>query len=244
MWVGRVFYVWCNVYSFFVVSIFWVVIINIFRNSKTRSFYGVIMAGGSLGAIFGSGISKRFSNSFNEFGLEFFTLSAAVLLFFAMILAMNITKHNITQKIVDDKRIGGGSLDSIKNSLKECEIRNIGTYVWIWTCLMTIQWITAINIIDDWSSDPQQRIAFFATLEQIVSPLTLCIQLLFTNFLIKKIGIKNIMPAYGVIFLVAYLVYGFVPSIVAVAFVTVFCRVFEYGLNKPSREMTYIYHFC
>ena len=38
VWVGRIFYVWCNVYSFFVVSIFWVVIINIFRNSKTRSF--------------------------------------------------------------------------------------------------------------------------------------------------------------------------------------------------------------
>ena len=52
VWVGRIFYVWCNVYSFFVVSIFWVVIINIFRNSKTRSFYGVIMAGGSLGDLF------------------------------------------------------------------------------------------------------------------------------------------------------------------------------------------------
>jgi AAA family ATP:ADP antiporter len=156
-----------------------------------------------------------------------------------MVLAMNITKNSITKKLVDGKRIGGGSLDSIKNSLKESEIRNIGTYVWIWTCLMTIQWITAINIIDDWSSDPQQRIAFFATLEQIVSPLTLCIQLFFTNFLIKKIGIKNIMPAYGIIFLVAYLVYGFAPSILAVAFVTVFCRVFEYGLNKPSREMIF-----
>ena len=39
------------------------------------------MAGGSLGAIFGSEISKRFSNSFDEYGLEFFTLSAAILLF-------------------------------------------------------------------------------------------------------------------------------------------------------------------
>ena len=54
-----------------------------------------------------------------------------------------------------------------------------------------------------------------------------------------KIGIKNIMPAYGIIFLVAYLIYGLAPSITAVAFVTVLCRVFEYGLNKPSREMIY-----
>ena len=27
-WLGRIFYVWCNIYSFFIVSLFWVVIIN------------------------------------------------------------------------------------------------------------------------------------------------------------------------------------------------------------------------
>ena len=239
VWVGRIFYVWCNVYSFFVVSIFWVVIINIFRNSKTRSFYGVIMAGGSLGAIFGSEISKRFSNSFDEYGLEFFTLSAAILLFFAMLLAMNITRSKMNEKILDKNSVGGGSLDSIKNSIQSEEIRNIAAYVWMWTCLMTIQWITAINIIEEWSSDSQQRISFFATIEQIVSPLTLLIQLFLTNIIIRKVGIKNIMVLYGFLFLIAYLLYGFFPSIVAVAIVTVFLRVFEYGFNKPTREIIY-----
>ena len=239
VWVGRIFYVWCNVYSFFVVSIFWVVIINIFRNSKTRSFYGVIMAGGSLGAIFGSEISKRFSNSFDEYGLEFFTLSAAILLFFAMLLAMNITRSKMNEKILDNNSVGGGSLDSIKNSIQSEEIRNIAAYVWMWTCLMTIQWITAINIIEEWSSDSQQRISFFATIEQIVSPLTLLIQLFLTNIIIRKVGIKNIMILYGFLFLIAYLLYGFFPSIVAVAIVTVFLRVFEYGFNKPTREIIY-----
>ena len=239
VWVGRIFYVWCNVYSFFVVSIFWVVIINIFRNSKTRSFYGVIMAGGSLGAIFGSEISKRFSNSFDVYGLEFFTLSAAILLFFAMLLAMNITRSKMNEKILDKNSVGGGSLDSIKNSIQSEEIRNIAAYVWMWTCLMTIQWITAINIIEEWSSDSQQRISFFATIEQIVSPLTLLIQLFLTNIIIRKVGIKNIMMLYGFLFLIAYLLYGFFPSIVAVAIVTVFLRVFEYGFNKPTREIIY-----
>ena len=239
VWVGRIFYVWCNVYSFFVVSIFWVVIINIFRNSKSRSFYGVIMAGGSLGAIFGSEISKRFSNSFDEYGLEFFTLSAAILLFFAMLLAMNITRSKMNEKILDKNSVGGGSLDSIKNSIQSEEIRNIAAYVWMWTCLMTIQWITAINIIEEWSSDSQQRISFFATIEQIVSPLTLLIQLFLTNIIIRKVGIKNILMLYGFLFLIAYLLYGFFPSIVAVAIVTVFLRVFEYGFNKPTREIIY-----
>ena len=37
LWTGRAFYVWCNVYSFFVVSIFWVAVINYF-NTTTYSF--------------------------------------------------------------------------------------------------------------------------------------------------------------------------------------------------------------
>ena len=89
-WLGRIFYVWCNIYSFFIVSLFWVVIINTYRNSRKRSFYGVIMAGGSLGAVFGSEISKRFSSSFDELGIGLFSLSSALFLFLAMLLAIYI----------------------------------------------------------------------------------------------------------------------------------------------------------
>ena len=236
IWLGRIFYVWCNIYSFFVVSIFWVLVINLFRDSNKRSFYGVIMAGGSIGAMFGSEISKRFSSSFNELGLELFTLSAALLLFFAMLLALYILskfQKNINLKLSD---VGGGSFDAIKNSLKIHEIRNIATYVWIWTALMTIQWITAINIVEEWSQNPEQRLRFFAIVEQVTSPLTLVVQLFLTNIIIKKFGIRNIMFLYGILFFFAYLAYGLAPSIISVGVVTVLLRIFEYGVNKPTRE--------
>ena len=236
IWLGRVFYVWCNIYSFFVVSIFWVVIINLYRDSRTRSFYGIIMAGGSLGALFGSEVSKRFSNSFSSFGLEFFSLSSAILLFLAMLLAvLMITKSKNSNNLKIDY-VGGGSFDGIKNSLKRDEIRNIAIYVWLWTGLMTIQWITAINIVEGWSQDSAQRLRFFATIEQVISPLTLIVQLFFTNIIIQKFGIRNIMLTYGLLFCLAYLAYGLVPSIISVGIVTVFLRIFEYGVNKPTRE--------
>jgi len=236
IWVGRIFYVWCNVYSFFVVSIFWVVIINLYRDARKRSFYGIIMAGGSLGALFGSEISKRFSSTFNDSGLILFSISAAFFLFLAMLLSavlITISKKNNSTNI---SNTGGGSFDAIKNSLNTNEIRNIAMYVWIWTCLMTIQWITAINIVEDWSQDSEQRLKFFATIEQVISPLTLIVQLFFTNIIIKRLGIKNILLMYGVLFFVAYLMYAFFPSILAVGLVTIILRVFEYGLNKPTRE--------
>ena len=236
IWLGRIFYVWCNIYSFFVVSIFWVVIINLYRDSKKRSFYGVIMAGGSLGALFGSEISKRFSDSFNEFGIELFGLSASFFLFLAMMLAVYMLSISRKDTSIDLNNVGGGSFDAIKNSLQNSEIRNISTYVWIWTALMTIQWITAINIVEDWSQNSEQRLRFFATIEQVISPLTLIVQLFLTNIIIKRFGIRNIMLSYGLIFCLAYMLYGLAPSIVSVGIVTVLLRVFEYGVNKPTRE--------
>ena len=236
IWLGRIFYVWCNIYSFFVVSIFWVVIINLYRDSRTRGFYGIIMAGGSLGALFGSEISKRFSNSFNDFGLEFFSMSSAILLFLAMLLAILITSKSKHSNQLELNNVGGGSFDGIKNSLKRSEIRNIAIYVWLWTGLMTIQWITAINIVENWSQDSAQRLRFFATVEQVTSPLTLIVQLFLTNIIIKKLGIKNIMLMYGLLFFLAYLAYGLMPSIISVGIVTVILRIFEYGINKPTRE--------
>jgi len=236
LWLGRIFYVWCNVYSFFVVSLFWVVIINLYRDSRKRSFYGFIMAGGSLGAMFGSEISKRFSSSFDELGLELFSVSAALFLFLAMILALYMLSISKKDHTIDTGNAGGGSFDSIKNSLKITEVRNIATYVWIWTALMTIQWITAINIVEDWSQNSEQRLRFFATIEQVISPLTLIVQLFFTNLIIKKIGIKNILLSYGILFCIAFMMYGLIPSIVSVGIVTILLRVFEYGINKPTRE--------
>ena len=132
--------------------------------------------------------------------------------------------------------VGGGSFDAIKNSLKVHEIRNIATYVWIWTALMTIQWITAINIVEEWSQNPEQRLRFFAIVEQVTSPLTLVVQLFLTNIIIKKFGIRNIMFLYGILFFFAYLAYGLAPSIISVGVVTVLLRIFEYGVNKPTRE--------
>jgi AAA family ATP:ADP antiporter len=153
-----------------------------------------------------------------------------------MMLAVYMLSISRKDTSIDLNNVGGGSFDAIKNSLQNSEIRNISTYVWIWTALMTIQWITAINIVEDWSQDSEQRLRFFATIEQVISPLTLIVQLFLTNIIIKRFGIRNIMLSYGLIFCLAYMLYGLAPSIVSVGIVTVLLRVFEYGVNKPTRE--------
>ena len=237
IWLGRFFYVWCNIYSFFVVSIFWVLVINIFRDIKSRKLYGFIMAGGSLGAIFGSEISVRLSESFTNFGLELFAFSSAALLFLAILLARYIVNTN--DNIVLAQKVGGQWSDAISNIITKKDVRSIAIYSWLFTTLMTIQWISAIPIIEAYSDLPPDRIELFARIEQLVSPLTLFAQLFLTYFVISYFGVSFILIIYGLLFVVVFLLYGLAPSVGIVVFAQALLRVFEYGFNKPSREIIY-----
>jgi AAA family ATP:ADP antiporter len=237
IWLSRVFYVWCNIYSFFVVSIFWVLVINIFRDIKSRKLYGFIMAGGSLGAIFGSEISVRLSESFTNFGLELFAFSSSVLLFSAILLARYIVNTN--NSIVLVQKVGGEWSDAISNILSMKDVRSIAIYSWLFTSLMTIQWISAIPIIEAYSDLSPDRIELFARIEQLVSPLTLFTQLFLTYFVISFFGISSVLMVYGLLFVIVFLLYGLAPSVGIVVFAQALLRVFEYGFNKPSREIIY-----
>jgi len=237
IWLGRVFYVWCNIYSFFVVSIFWVLVINIFRDSQSRKLYGFIMAGGSLGAIVGSEISVRLSESYTNYGLELFALSSSLLLFLAIIVATYIVNLNNSEVLI--KKVGGNWSDAISNIISVKEVKSVALYSWLFTALMTVQWISAIPIIESYSDLSPDRIVLFNRIEQLVSPLTLITQLTLTYLVISYLGTSMILIVYGLLFIVVFLLYGLMPSVGVVVFSQALLRVFEYGFNKPSREIIY-----
>ena len=118
-------------------------------------------------------------------------------------------------------------------------VRSIAIYSWLFTSLMTIQWISAIPIIEAYSDLSPDRIELFARIEQLVSPLTLFTQLFLTYFVISFFGISSVLMVYGLLFVIVFLLYGLAPSVGIVVFAQALLRVFEYGFNKPSREIIY-----
>ena len=243
VWTGRAFYIWANVYSFFVVSIFWVVMINFFNHTDSKRFFGIISAGGSMGAFFGSTVARYFSTeicgntSISDLGpmslIVFSVISLSCAIFFS-------TSFKPKGKGIDNTpEIGGSSLDAFQNILKDPLIRNLGFYVILFTLLMTTSWMISLGIVQDWSQDPCERTAFFARIEQIVTPLTLVMQLFLASYILRKIGSLAVLTMYGLLFTIAFIAYAFYPTISTVMMVVISLRIFEYGLNKPTRETIY-----
>ena len=240
IWLSQIFYVWCNVYSFFVVSIFWVVIINLFRGEGASNVFGVIAAGGSLGAFLGSEISKQLASTFNESGIIFFTLISIIFLILALVTGLILLKRFTSLEEID-KAAGGTSFDALKNLISSSQIRSIGLYMYLWTGMMTIHWVTSIDIVNAWSSDGGNRIIFFSKIEQTVTILTLFTQFFLTSAIIRFAGPKAILMFYGILFMAAFIGYYLNPTIGYVFVITIILRLFEYGINKPTREVVFSY---
>ena len=65
--------------------------------------------------------------------------------------------------------------------------------MYLWTAMMTVHWVTSIDIVNAWSSDGGNRIIFFSQIEQTVTILTLFTQFFLTAAIIRFAGPKNIL---------------------------------------------------
>ena len=244
IWTGRAFYIWANVYSFFVVSIFWVTMINFFSHTDSKKFFGIISAGGSLGAFFGSTVARYFSTEIcgNTSISDIGPMSLIVFSIFSLLFAIFFSrtfKPRSSDMENSPKEIGGSSFEAIQNITKDPAIRNIGLYVILFTMLMTTSWMISLGIVEEWSKDPCERTGFFARIEQIVTPLTLLMQLFLASYILRRVGSLAVLSIYGVLFAIAFMAYAFYPTITTVMMVVISLRIFEYGLNKPTRESIY-----
>ena len=243
IWTGRAFYIWANVYSFFVVSIFWITMINFFDHTDSKKFFGIISAGGSLGAFFGSSVARYFSTEIcgktdiSDLGPMSLIIFSIFSLSFAIYFSRSFQPRNNEDN--SSEKIGGSSFEAIQSIIKDPAIRNLGMYVILFTMLMTTSWMISLGIVENWSQDPCERTGFFARIEQIVTPLTLIIQLFLASYILRRVGSLTILFAYGILFAIAFMAYAYHPTITTVMMVVISLRIFEYGLNKPTREAIY-----
>jgi AAA family ATP:ADP antiporter len=236
--IAKSFYIWCNVFSFFVVSIFWVSMINFFNGSQAKLYFGIISAGGSIGAFSGSSVARVFSTqvcgsvSLSEWG----PFSLILISVFSLSIACFLSMSFKSEAASEEEEPSGSAIEPIKDIARSPVLKNLSLYMVLWTGLMTFGWMIALGIVQEWSTDPCERTAFFARIEQIVTPLTLICQFFVTSFILRSIGIRKVLIIYGFILFAAIYFYEIYPEIMTVLIIVSILRTFEYGLSKPARE--------
>ena len=243
--VGVSFYIWYNVFNFFVVSVFWAKTVNSFQTDDSKKYFGVISAFGSAGAWLGS---------------------QSVLLFLAdlPVIAMLCASLGLTLGIVLSRLLNNVSSDIVKkensNFLSELSeqfiqiksnklVRQLLVYAFLWTCLATSLYFFGIEIINKYSTDVVEQRKIFSLADSVVTPISFFAQLFLTRIFLenKFLGIKFVLITYGVLFSMAFLaISGYMANILlsssgVILFIilSAVMRPFEYAINKPARESVY-----
>ena len=243
--VGVSFYIWYNVFNFFVVSVFWAKTVNSFQTDDSKKYFGIISAFGSAGAWLGSQSVLLFLADLPVVAM----LCASVGLMLGIVLSrlLNSVSSDIIKKENSDffTELSEQFIQIKSNKL----VRQLLIYAFLWTCLATSLYFFSLEIINKYSTDVVEQRKIFSLADSVVTPISFFTQLFLTRFFLenKFFGIKFVLIAYGVLFSVAFFaISGYMANILlsssgVVLFIilSAVMRPFEYAINKPARESVY-----
>jgi len=243
--VGVSFYIWYNVFNFFVVSVFWAKTVNSFQTDDSKKYFGIISAFGSAGAWLGSQSVLIFLADLPVVAM----LCASVGLILGIVLSrlLNSVSSDIIKKENSNffTEISEQFIQIKSNKL----VRQLLIYAFLWTCLATSLYFFSLEIINKYSTDVVEQRKIFSLADSVVTPISFFTQLFLTRFFLenKFFGIKFVLIAYGILFTVAFLaISGYMANILlsssgVILFIilSAVMRPFEYAVNKPARESVY-----
>ena len=243
--VGVSFYIWYNVFNFFVVSVFWAKTVNSFQTDDSKKYFGIISAFGSAGAWLGSQSVLIFLADLPVVAM----LCASVGLILGIVLSRLL--NSVSSDII--KKENSNFITEISEQFIQIKsnklVRQLLIYAFLWTCLATSLYFFSLEIINKYSTDVVEQRKIFSLADSIVTPISFFTQLFLTRFFLenKFFGIKFVLIAYGILFTIAFFaISGYMANILlsssgVILFIilSAVMRPFEYAVNKPARESVY-----
>ena len=242
---GATFYVWYNIFNFFVVSVFWARTVNSFDYKEGKKYFGIISAFGSFGAWVATQTVLLFLSDKFFLAMILGCLSLMLAIYFS---TKTTTTH--TNPLQEKKDTFFRDLTEQFRQIKSNTlVRQLLSYVFIWTCLSTALYFFSIEIVSSVSSDRAVQTELFAQADAIAIPLTLFTQIFLTRFFLqsKFFGVSFVLIFYGAIYGIGFiLMFGYFSGLLlsssgALLFLIIqaLVRPYEYAINKPARETVY-----
>ncbi|MCE9600426.1 MAG: MFS transporter [Spirochaetia bacterium] len=237
-----IFFVWLSLFNLLAVSLFWSKMGDVFSESNAKRMYGLISAGGTLGALAGPGITTILARSIGVANL--LGISAALLaIATACIYVLKSDRNN-------SRPIGGSILSGVQLAFG-LPLRRIAVLVICYSTISTLMYVTWLDEVSNTISDSGARTSYFASWDLLTNLLALGIQTLVTARLARGAGFKITLIIVPFIILLSLMVLGvssilpFTPLQGVVSVMTLLAiaqtinRAGDYSLMKPAREMIY-----
>mgnify|MGYP000736414922 FL=1 len=240
--IASAFFIWLSVFNYFVVSVFWSFMTDVFDSDSAKRLFGAIAAGGSMGAMVGPIITAALVK---QAGVANLLLIASLLMSAAVVCVIGLGRWAARRASSDpgherdEEPLGGGILDGIKLAFASPYLLTICGYVALLQLLGNYFYLEQLRVMAESIPSSAERTQLFAHLDLAVNTLTLVSQVFITSALVRRVGLifcLILLPALAVFTLG---ITGLMPTLALISIATVIRRASEFAIGKPAREILF-----
>lgn len=235
-WVQQAFYVWLSVFNLFVVSVFWSFMADIFRPGQAQRLFGFIMAGGSLGAVIGPGLTAGLVNSSGVAGVMLVSL---VFLVLATALAVGLGRYDLKDMRAEAGVIGGGIWEGAVRVFRSRYLLLACLVLLLHNLTSTFLYNGLAVLVDENVTGFDQRTIFFAYIDSAVQVIAFILQFFVTSRLVNNLGMSKTLVLAPALLAGGFVILGGSLGLVLFAAVGAVQRSLNYGILGPTKEMLF-----
>ncbi len=243
---SKVFYVAISVMNLLLVSMFWSFILEMLTSEQAKRLVGVIMAGGTLGALIGPGATALFVKSIGNSGVLYVGAGmyvVAVVLQRVLILQWRKiapdADPNAVTRSERDKALGGNPFAGFMLVLKNKYLLGIALFIVGISAINTFLYFEQLEMVEEKFEELAARTQVFASLDTIVQTLVILTQLSLTGFIATRLGVIALLVTVPIVMVFGLTVFAAFGTFSVLAAAMVLRRWGEYAMIRPGREMLF-----
>jgi AAA family ATP:ADP antiporter len=241
---GMVFFVWFSVFNLFATMVFWALMADRFALEQSKRLFGVIAAGGTLGAIAGPWLASLLVPSLGTAGL---LPVSATLLGLAVASAWAVVRLQPRHAangvdagaapVVDERTvIGGSAWEGFQAVFRSPYLLGIAGYVLTMTVIATFLYFTRLQMVAALGQDLDMRTGVFARIDLYTQSTTLVLQALVTGHLMKRLGVSLTLALQPAIVALGFLGLAVSASLATLVVVQAAFSAVQRAVTRPARE--------
>ena len=213
---------------------------DLFTPTQGVRLFGVIAAGGSIGAMVGPLLTT---------GLTYVVpVPALLLISVGFLVACGFCIYRLDRWAMarhssrisrQGEPIGGSIWAGIRLALSSPYLLGICLYLFFLTTTATFLYLEQMRLVSEQIPSTQGRTRLFALIDLVVNVLTFLVQMTVTSRMIRRFGLVSALVVLPVASALGFGLIAVMPFLVTFVLFTIVRRVGEYAIAKPAREVLF-----
>jgi len=231
------FTVFVTVFNLFIVSVFWSFMADIYTTEQAKRLFGVIAAGGTIGALLGPLLTSQLVAHIGQANLLLVTvgLFALCMVCLGKLLPWARAQEKLRNRD-GEAVIGGGVWAGAKLVFKSKFLFSLVVMTFIGVTIGTLIYYQRIPLALAAFPDETKRAAFFAYIDLLTNGFTLLMQFFLVRFILTRFGVMAMFLIPAIVIALGFVTLLFLPGIMALALVQAATRAMNFALVQPAKE--------